>query len=411
MLDDQEDFSFEMEAGSSRGLPPPEALEHGLSPCLYALSQFHSTSRLESSREYARIRSEVNRIMSTVIGENFRSPNLRSTGPLRATAWNIERGLKVEGVIEALRRHPRMRHSDVLFLTELDFGMARSGNRCVAREIARGLGLNYAFANCYISLVKGSGLESEVLGENRLSLHGNALFSRFPLQDVHAIALPNGKDKMRGREKRIGCQQAVVGLVGHPVSPFRAVTLHLDAHSTQRHRCRQMMLVLDHIDSLRPRLPVLMGGDWNTSTFNSKRATYSILGYLRRVLMGIDNVLRNHYPHPDRWFERRLFKELEMRGYDYQSLNQLGQCTLHYDINDLAVNSNMGDWIPNWCFWFIRWALKGMDGKCSMKLDWFAGREVVTDSNRLPRVVSEIHDRFAPLSDHDPIVLDFHVVD
>ncbi len=410
MLEDQEDSPLDTEVVRRAALLPPEALEHGLSRHLPALRQFHSTPGLERSPQYGRIKSEVDRIMSTVVGENFESLEPHSPGPLRATAWNIERGLQVEGVVEALNSHPRMRRSDILFLTELDFGMARSGNRCVPRDLARDLKLNYAFANCYISLVKGSGLESEAVGENRLGLHGNALFSRFPLREVHALALPTGKDLMRGREKRIGCQQAIVALVNHPATPFRAVTLHLDAHSTQSHRHGQMRLVLDHMDTLRPRLPVLLGGDWNTSTYNSKRAAYSILGYARRVLMGVNHVLRKHYPHPDRWFERRLFRELETRGYDYRSLNQPGGCTLHYDINDLAVNSNMGDWIPNWCFWFIRWALKGVDGKCSMKLDWFAGRDVVPDPARPPVVVSEIHDRSRSLSDHDPIVLDFHLV-
>ena len=370
---------------------------------------FHSTRRLESSPEYARIRGEVERIMSTVVGEDFgpSDPPLRT--PLRATAWNIERGLQVQGVIENLTNHPRMRHSDILFLTEVDFGMARSGNLCVAREIAGELELNYAYANCYISLVKGSGLEFKAQGENRLSLHGNALFSRFPLRQAHAVALPNGNDKMRGKEKRLGCQQAVVGLVDHPVQPFWAITLHLDAHSSQNHRYLQMKLILDHVETLQPGLPVLIGGDWNTSTYNARRAAYSILGYARRVLMGINNVLLHHYPYPDRWFERKLFQEVERRGYEYRSLNQPGACTLHYEVNDLAINTNMGDWIPDWCFWFIRWALKDVGGKCSMKLDWFAGRDIVADSSHPPAVLDEIHDRENPLSDHDPIVLDFHV--
>ena len=405
----KDDFEFKWEDEDQRGLAPAHALEHDLSPYFSTLRKFHSTSQMETSQQYANIKREVDRIMSTIVGENLVFNQTKSDGPIRATAWNIERGLQIDGVINALKYHPRINNSDILFLTELDFGMVRSGNRFVAREIAQSLRLNYAFTNCYISLVKGSGLESIVVGENQYGLHGNALFSKFPLTNVHALALPNGKDKMRGKEKRIGCQQAIVGLVGHPTQPFWAVTLHLDAHSTQNLRYRQMKLILNHMDNLSPKLPVIIGGDWNTSTFNSKRAIYSIIGYVFRVLMGIDNVLRNHYPHPDRWFERRLFRELEKRGYDYRSLNQLGTCTLHYDINDLSINSNMGDWIPNWCFWFIRKALKKVNGKCSMKLDWFAGRDLVPDLTKPPKVVGEIHDRSCSLSDHDPIVLDFHL--
>jgi len=265
---------------------------------------------------------EIERVMETVVQEDLAASDPDHSHRIRAVAWNIERGTQLEGIVDVLRTHPRTSGADVLLLTELDLGMIRSGNRFIAREIADALELNYAFANCYISLVKGSGLEYHLEGENNLALHGNALFSRFPLDSVHAIALPNGKDKMVGREKRLGYQQAVAGIVRHPAGDFWAVSLHLDAHSTQRHRYRQMKLVLDHLETLTPRLPVLIGGDWNTSTYNSRRAVYSILGYCRRVAMGVNNVVRNHYPHPDRWFERRLFGELRRRRYDYETLNE-----------------------------------------------------------------------------------------
>ncbi|RPJ80640.1 MAG: hypothetical protein EHM18_18190 [Acidobacteria bacterium] len=260
------------------------------------------------------------------------SPITRRSGAIRATAWNIERGIQLDRIIATLRNHVLLAPSEVFFLTELDYGMARSENRLVPREIAAALRLNYAFAPCYMNLNKGSGLESETRGENSLALHGNALFARNPLLYAHSIPLPNGKDKMGGKEKRLGCQRAVVALVDHPLGRFWAASVHLDAHSTQRHRHYQMRLVLDHLETVQPRHPVLIGGDWNTSTYNSKRATYSILGYWRRVAMGVRHVIKNHYPYPERWFERRLFRELESRGYRYRELNQLGACTLHYDV-------------------------------------------------------------------------------
>ncbi len=386
---------------------PAKGLEHRLVEHFPELARFNSSREMMTSPLWKRIEPEVRRVMDAVVHESYAGPVAGVGETVRATSWNIERGNQLEGIVQVLRDHPRMADSDVLLLTELDYGMARSKNLFVAREIARELGLNFAFANCYISLVKGSGLEYDVDGENSLALHGNALFSRHPMSQVHSIALPNGKDKMRGKEKRLGYQQAVVGLIERPGGPFWAVSLHLDAHSTQKHRWRQMILVLDHLEKLRPRLPVLIGGDWNTSTYNSKRATYSILGYCRRVLMGRENVIRNHYPHPDRWFERRLFRELEKRGYRYRDLNELGVGTLHYSVDDLAINTNMGDWVPRWCFWFIQWALQINEGKCSLKLDWFAGRGVQPVEDSPPKVLGEIHDRENPLSDHDPIVLDF----
>ncbi|MFN2455861.1 MAG: endonuclease/exonuclease/phosphatase family protein [Pyrinomonadaceae bacterium] len=390
----------------------PSTLDHELRDFLPELARFNSTKEMQASDIYARLRPQIERLMSGIVQEDFarRAPqNATDKKPasIKAIAWNIERGLRLAGIISALRHHTSLRESDLLLLTELDYGMARTHNACVAREIAEALQLDYAFAPCYLALNKGSGLESKVAGENNQSLHGNALFSRYPLRQAHSIALPNGKDKMRGKEKRLGSQRAVAAIMDHPLGSVWAVSLHLDAHSTQRHRKLQMRLVLDHLARLSPQLPVVIGGDWNTSTYNSRRAAYSIAGYFRRVLMGVRHVIKNHYPYPERWFERGLFKELERHGYTYRELNEMGTGTLHYCVDDLAVNVNMADWIPQWCFWFIRWALSKNEGRCSLKLDWFAGKNIAVAHGSRPTVVGNLRDDQGALSDHDAIVLNF----
>lgn len=387
------------------------ALDHKLKSFIPELAQFNSTKELEASGIYARLRPEIENLMASVVQENFagdltRNSN-KASSSIKATAWNIERGLRLEGIIRALGEHTSLRESDVLLLTELDYGMARTGNRFVAREIAAALKLNYVFAPCYLALNKGSGLESDAAGENEQSLHGNALFSRYPLREAHSIPLPNGKDKMRGKEKRLGCQRAVAAIMDHPLGSVWAVSLHLDAHSTQRHRQLQMRIVLDDLAKQRAQLPVIIGGDWNTSTYNSRRVAYTIAGYARRVAMGVRHVIDNHYPYPERWFERGLFNELEKRGYDYRTLNELGAGTLHYCVDDLATNVNMADWIPQWCFWFIRWALAKNNGRCSLKLDWFAGKDIRAAPHTRPAVVGDLRDEAGALSDHDAIVLNF----
>ncbi len=385
-------------------------LNHGLNPCFEKLRRFASTAELEQSDIYRSIRGRVEATLNSVVSDEYALTVSGVTRPaIRATAWNIERGIHLEKIIHVLACHPLASTSDVFLLTELDYGMARSGNRFIAEEIAKSLSLNYVFAPCYLNLNKGSGLESEVVGDNTFALHGNALFSRYPMLHAHSLALPNGKDKMGGKEKRLGAQRVVIALVDHPLGRFWAVSLHLDAHSSQGHRHGQMRLVLDHMETLKPKAPILIGGDWNTSTYNSKRATYSILGYWRRVMMGVRHVIKNHYPYPERWFERHLFRELENRGYQFRNLNVLGACTLHYDVKDLALNKNMGDWIPKWCFWFINWALQqntGNEGRCSLKLDWFAGRGIRPDDAQPPAVLHDIR-LTQTISDHDPILLDF----
>ena len=391
-------------------------LSHDLAPHFPALARFDSTRELRASALYARLRPEIERVLNSTAAEDFadEAARPRAVEParaIRATAWNIERGKRLDGIVRALAAHADIGASDVLLLTELDYGMARTGNRFVARELARSLRLNYAFAPCYVALNKGSGFEARAEGENTLALHGNAVLSRWPLRNAHSLALPNGKDKMRGKEKRLGSQRAVVADVHHPSGAFRVVSVHLDAHSSQAHRRRQMALVLAHLSTLRPALPSIVGGDWNTTTYNASRAAYSIAGFFRRVVMGVRRVMRDHYPYPERWFERGLFREIERRGYNWRELNAPGAGTLHYRADDLAAHANLGEWVPQWCFWFINWALAKNEGRCSLKLDWFAGRGITATGDSPPRVVGNLRDDGGPLSDHDPIVLDFILTD
>lgn len=381
-------------------------LDHELNRYFDQLAQINSTRELEHSPLYRQLEKEILRVLNGIQSGTFAPPASSRSSVIRATAWNIERGIRLEGIIEAIQTDSILRESDILFLTEVDYGMARSRNRNVAREMAEALGMNFSFAPSYINLNKGSGLESKVAGKNRQALHGNALLSRYPLRDIRSVVLPNGKDKMRGKEKRLGSQRAIVAVMEHSSGPVQVVCVHLDAHSTQKHRMRQMRLILDELDAFQPQMPALIGGDWNTSTYNSRNAFFSIVGYARRVLIGIQNVLHNHYPYPDAWFERHLFRELEKRGYNYRNLNEPGACTLHYDVDDLAANGRMADWIPNWCFWFIDWALQKNGGRCSLKLDWFAGRGVTPSRDFPPQVITGLHPEVL-LSDHDPIVLDF----
>ena len=403
----------------------PSILDHDLAKHFPELLKFESTPEMEASDLYARIRPEVERIMTAVVSEppavargstsdthnafDERQPPATAGGSdrVRALAWNIERGNIFEGIVDALQNHDDLKDKDVLLLTELDYGMARSGNRFVAREIAERLNLNYAFAPVYIALQKGSGVESAAEGENTKSIHGLAMFSKWPMKNVHAIGLPNGKDKMWGKEKRLGYLRALIADIEHPSGTFRAVTVHLDAHCSRAHRQLQMKIILDDLDTLAP-LPTLIGGDWNTTTFNAQNATRAILGYWRRVMMGVKNVVTNHYPHPDRYFERGLFGMIEDRGYEYKSLNELGAGTIHYDVSSIEKNTNLRDWVPEWCFPFIFWAANRVGGRVSGRLDWFAGRGIDLAPGTQPKTIGHLVDESGtPLSDHDAITLDF----
>lgn len=420
-----------MEPRVSKGIELPEFLEHGLAPYFERLLTFASTAELEASAVHAEIRDEAERILNGIVGEEFSTAETQSctgteaetrpvgsvsdadnyaslpTPSVSALAWNIERGNIFDGIVKALKEHDGLRDKDVLLLTELDHGMARSGNRSVAQEIARELGLNYAFAPVYIALQKGSGVESEVEGENTASIHGLAMFSKWPMRNIHALPLPNGKDKMWGKEKRLGWLRALIADIEHPAGTFRAVTVHLDAHCSRAHRKLQMQIILDHLATL-PEMPTLIGGDWNTTTFNSQNSTRAIMGYWRRVFMGPKNVAKNHLPHPERFFERPLFDMLEKRGYEFRSMNNLGTGTLHYHVESIEKNTNLRDWVPEWCFPFIFWAANRVGGSVSGRLDWFTGKGIRPAGPNAAKTIGDLKDENGtPLSDHDAISLDF----
>ncbi len=373
-------------------------------PRLQALAQCRSTAELETHAEYRVIASLAQRSLATPHVADFRTSEAPPRPRYRFLAWNIERGTQFDAQLEALRSHPYLRDCDVLLITEADAGMARSGNRMVAEELAMELGMAEVFAPCYIALGKGSGVEREAEGENRFGLHGNAILSRYPIRDVRLIPLANGVDKMAHREQRLGRQAAVAARIEFPNLSVQAVSVHLDAQSTQKHRQEQMRGVLD---SLPSGLPVILGGDWNTSTYNSSHAFRAIVGFWIRVLMGVDRVIRNHYLHPDRLFERGLFGLLRGRGFEYEQSNRIGERTVCYDVRDRRASGNLREWVPEWCFPFIRWALRNHEGRCPLKLDWFATRGLRPES---PVVVHDLRDaRGAPLSDHDAIGVDIAV--
>jgi len=377
-----------------------------IAPHLPELAQCRSTAELHAHPIYSSLEKAIAAVLDTPERGDFSAGVSLPRSRYRFIAWNLERGIEFEGQLEALRTHAYLKTGDVFLLTETDIGMARSRNRAVARELAAELGMHFAFVPCYLNLTKGSGVEYETQGTNDLGLHGNAILSRYPIGEVRAIHLRNGIDKIAGREKRIGRQTALAAQIQLPQFSLTAVCLHLDANSTQRHRAEQMGDVLDNVGA---EGPVILGGDWNTTTYNSSRAFHSIVGFWLRVLMGVDYVIRNHYLHPYRRFERELFRSLEQHGFDYRRCNRLGEHTISYDVNDAKTRQNLGEWVPAWCFPFIRWALREHGGKCPLKIDWFATRGLRCEN---PVVVHDLREgRAVPLSDHDAIGIDVVVGD
>ncbi|HVG22001.1 MAG TPA: hypothetical protein VNI02_23405, partial [Blastocatellia bacterium] len=123
------------------------------------LSGFSTFDELRRSDFYRAHRGEIGRLLGEPKVHTAEGARPRLRAFLRVVEWNIERGTQFEGIVEVLNNHPVIRHADLLLLNELDDGMARSGNRNVARELGRAISAHAIYGAEYLEMTKGVGAE------------------------------------------------------------------------------------------------------------------------------------------------------------------------------------------------------------------------------------------------------------
>ena len=258
---------------------------------------------------------------------------------VRVAAWNIERGLEFDAVVaafsgpeefsrlldaaeypqgsperaEVLEQARLLSQADVIVLNEVDWGLKRTDYRNVAADLASALGMHYAFGVSFVEvdpLNLGTeqfeeATESEraelrelitVETDRYLGLHGNAILSRFPLENVRllpfkhqghdwyaeekkgASKIEKGKrktgelvfrEKARNNVRRGGRTMLVADVVGDelPGGRVTVVSAHLENRTKPKSRVRQLEEMLAEVKGARH--PVVLAGDMNTSTRDS----------------------------------------------------------------------------------------------------------------------------------------------
>jgi endonuclease/exonuclease/phosphatase family metal-dependent hydrolase len=282
-------------------------------------------------------------VLSTPVVDNSASRRSRPRRPevpglgrvLRVAQWNIERGLEFEEIVSALRggaafdayvddaqlppgsrerrtvleSADRLRDADVLVINELDVGLKRTEYRDVPRDLARALGMNYAFGVEFVEvdpLLLGtedlSDLDEKDAIELRAQLtvdpartrglHGTAILSRYPLENVRLLRFATqGHDWFAGelksvsklekgkrnaserlllekisREVRRGGRMALIADVSDPAFPGGKVTIvapHFENKGEAKYRVAQLEEVLAFVKDV-PN-PVVIAGDMNTT--------------------------------------------------------------------------------------------------------------------------------------------------
>ena len=179
---------------------------------------------------------------------------------LRHVVFNIERGQTLHETIDFLNMCPDFKNMDIIYANELDDGAVRSGNCNVAYEIAKSIGMNYAYGLEFIELVNP---------DDNKGFHGNALFSRWPIRWAKVVHMPEQYNWYYDRQKRIGARVAIVCSLDIGGREVGAVSVHLENRADSEGREAQMAVVYDEIKkSFAPDTPVMIGGDLNTNTFD-----------------------------------------------------------------------------------------------------------------------------------------------
>jgi endonuclease/exonuclease/phosphatase family metal-dependent hydrolase len=178
-------------------------------------------------------------------------PSSDALGPfIRATMWNIERGIELDGIKIALtepdkfgkymeeKKDPKskpltaealdavnkqleiLKPTDLFILNEVDNGVTRTDYRDVARQLAQALKVNYAYAVEFLEIdplnlgLEKVNMEDKAAQEDiqksfepdksrYLGLHGTAVLSRYPILKATVRPLPVCYDWFLGEKKEI----------------------------------------------------------------------------------------------------------------------------------------------------------------------------------------------------------------
>ena len=301
-----------------------------------------------------------------------------SAGPagkrsVKAVAWNAERGRYLQPSAELLAGLD----ADIILLSEMDYGMARSGQRHTTAELAAILGCGYVYGVEFLELGLGSFEESErCAGQaNDAGYHGNAILSRLELKRPALVRLEDsgawfGRIKA-GDQRRIGGRMAALATIEIGGRDIVFASVHIEDRATPAQRAEQMDTLLRCIEEYAPGAPAVIGGDLNTFSFD-REMLHAALEDIRRLMKEDPGRIlhpSNHEP---------LFKVAEEHGYDWRNCNLPGEPTQRVAVSPLSVRA----------------------GK---KIDWFLVRGL--DSSGAAVIDATPADIAWPLSDHELIAV------
>ena len=180
---------------------------------------------------------------------------------LNVLMFNMERGVHLEELGDFLETCPQVMPYDVILANELDDGCIRSGGKDTTAELAKRLGMNYVFGLEFIELVNRDDPKGH---------HGNAIFSRWPIVRAKILRLPEQYNWYFDRQKRIGGRLAILAELDVAGTHVGVATIHLENRTHSEGRKAQLDAVLAAAEKMFVGMPVILGGDLNTNTFDGR---------------------------------------------------------------------------------------------------------------------------------------------
>lgn len=279
------------------------------------------------------------------------------TGSMTVTAFNAERLKNPEATRALLDRAG----ATVSLLSEVDVGMARSGNRHGLQALTERTGEDCLYGVEFVELDLGDPQEIEAhAGErNATGFHGNGIVSALRLTEPCLISLEEGGRWFAGRkgaQHRLGGRIAVAARVEDAPRPLWLVATHLESKTDAEDRADQMRRLLDALDSVTAGAAAIIGGDLNTKALPA--------GDEARWLA-----------EPERW--EPLFEAAAAAGFDWRASNVP------------AATQRTGP--------------SGDPEPPFRKLDWILTRGVAVAD---PRVIHALDRAGRPISDHEMLAVD-----
>lgn len=290
---------------------------------------------------------------------------------VRVVSWNIERGAHIEASSDLLKTLD----ADILLLSEMDYGMARSGQHHTSAYLAERLGAGYVYGVEFLELTAGThGEAARNAGrDNDVGYHGNAIISRAEIKRPALVRLETSGRRFEnvGGEVRIGGRLAVLAIIELDRQPVAFASVHLDDRTTPKERADQMAVLLRCLEEYSPGLPVVIAGDLNTFSYDL-HAKKDDVDHIRRLFVEDPDRLRHPVPHEP------LFELAAQYGYGWQDCNLMHESTQRVKSTPLSLRHN-----PN------------------KKLDWFLVRGLKSSEAQV--IDATPPDIAFPLSDHELI--------